>query len=662
MKKSKSTIIILLFMITFSLELFGNGKAGNKFYLSIQDYPETEVKIDGKSINDHIRELFREGLNLDIEEIKSDWRGAKENVAKGEAHAIGLITKSKENNHENIILSEPIFVENVFVVSHKKRLHSVKDLNNENIYYYKYDELGYKLLKEYAEKNDIKVNLIPVEDIENYEDEYYLDSEFTAVKAPNRLLVSYLAPVCIGVHKSHKHLIPKINNLLDIKYRKLLNDYIAQLPVYYQRERFLKSLNDQEKSYLEKIKNITTALEEDIALSIYIESKKKFIGILPTYIDKISSIIGKPIIVKTYFDKTFNDILKDLESGKLDFLTLSVSEKRKQIYNFSEAIDYLPIYLLSNKDSNDYKIGVIQGGKSNDIANKYFEGSEIVEHYSTEDLFAAFENQKVGGVITTFPMYGLNSINYKNIKLEEVPVNFAFNKEHMILRDIFNKAISVITDIDRAEVLIKTEYDQKENLFIIKEKEEKSRLLMLGILIITIPITFVLLLKIIVQRKLNIALKYDQLTKLQNRYLFNEVCGKKDYNRGVVIIIDLDNFKRANDTYGHHIGDLILQEVGRILLEVFPKESSFRISGDEFYIFLEREDYKEKLNLLMNEGESSEVLSKYNIFFSVGYYVKSEKERLEQAFEKADRAMYMAKEKVGFAKQEYVNVVVKEVD
>ena len=368
MRKSKSTIIILLFMITFSLELFGNGKAGNKFYLSIQDYPETEVKIDGKSINDHIRELFREGLNLDIEEIKSDWRGAKENVAKGKAHAIGLITKSKANNHENIILSEPIFVENVFVVSHKKRLHSVKDLNNEDIYYYKYDELGYKLLKEYAEKNDIKVTLIPVEDIENYEDKYYLDSEFTAVKAPNRLLVSYLAPVCIGVHKSHKHLIPKINNLLDTKYRKLLNDYIAQLPVYYQRERFLKSLNDQEKSYLEKIKNIITALEEDVALSIYIESKKKFIGILPAYIDKISSIIGKPIIVKTYFDKTFKDMLKDLESGKLDFLTLSVSEKRRRIYNFSEAIDYLPIYLISNKDSNDYKIGVIHGGKSNDIA------------------------------------------------------------------------------------------------------------------------------------------------------------------------------------------------------------------------------------------------------------------------------------------------------
>ena len=277
-------------------------------------------------------------------------------------------------------------------------------------------------------------------------------------------------------------------------------------------------------------------------------------------------------------------------------------------------------------------------------------------------MFEAFKKKEVGGVITTFPMYGLNSINYKNIKLEEVPVNFAFNNEHLMLRNIFNKAISVITDIDRSEVRIKTEYDQKENLFVIKEKEENSRLVILVILIITIPITFVMLLKIIVQRKLNIALKYDQLTKLQNRYLFNEVCEKKDYNKGVVIIIDLDNFKRANDTYGHHIGDLILQEVGRILLEVFPKESSFRISGDEFYIFLEGEDYKEKLNLLMNEGESSEVLSKYNIFFSVGYYVKSEKERLEQAFEKADRAMYMAKEKVGFAKQEYVNVVIKEVD
>ena len=161
------------------------------------------------------------------------------------------------------------------------------------------------------------------------------------------------------------------------------------------------------------------------------------------------------------------------------------------------------------------------------------------------------------------------------------------------------------------------------------------------------------MLKILLQKNLTKVLKYDQLTHLQNRYLFNEVCQKKDYENGIVIVIDLDNFKNANDIYGHSIGDSILKEMALILLKVFPKENSFRISGDEFYLFYQEKDFIDKAKELLKYGKESAILKKYNVYFSIGYYMKTNKENLEKAFEKADKAMYEAKKIKGFSIKEF---------
>ena len=87
---------------------------------------------------------------------------------------------------------------------------------------------------------------------------------------------------------------------------------------------------------------------------------------------------------------------------------------------------------------------------------------------------------------------------------------------------------------------------------------------------------------------------YDALTGLANRKLLmmklNHALdrAKRVDNQGAVLFIDLDCFKPVNDTYGHAVGDELLQQIARRLLERLRKiDTVARLGGDEFVILLE---------------------------------------------------------------------------
>ncbi|MEG0301307.1 GGDEF domain-containing protein [Cetobacterium sp.] len=634
-------LFTIFFILLFYTITFCNNDV---FYLGIQDYPETELKLDNYSLNDMVRELFEKELKLNIKEVKGTWRESHKKLENGEVDFLGLVTKNNIRK-TNILLSNPIFSENLYISSDKRKLESPFDLINQNIYVYKEDELPLKLLKEYLEKNKINANIIQVEDIDKYRNYFYLDSELTAVRSQNRLLVSFLGPVCIGVNKDYAYLLPQINDALNKKYGPIISNYFKKLPLYYQRKRFRNKLTIEEKEWLEKRKYITTSLEDDIALSIYIKDDDTFIGILPAYIDKLSKIMDIPIRNIPATNKDWMHVLSKFNEREIDFLTLSTTDERKTNYIFSEPIDYIPMHLLNHVNSNNYLLGVLKNGKSEEIGNDYFSEDDMNLYDSTSALFEAFKTKKVGYIITPYSIYDKRCTEeHKDIKIKDIPINFAFSEDNIILKNIFNKAISVIGDIDRNDIKDFQSIEKEGHLILIKKNEEKKR----NLLYITVVVVGLLLVKIFMQRKLNIALKYDQLTHLQNRYLFNEMCKKKSFYKGTVIVMDLDNFKKANDNFGHNIGDIILAEVGAILLKTFSKTDSFRISGDEFYVFYTDNNFDEKLNKLIFLGENSKILMKYNISFSLGYYIKPETETLESAFDKADKAMYEAKKNKGF--------------
>lgn len=151
---------------------------------------------------------------------------------------------------------------------------------------------------------------------------------------------------------------------------------------------------------------------------------------------------------------------------------------------------------------------------------------------------------------------------------------------------------------------------------------------------------------------------YDALTGLPNRILLTDrlqqaiSSARREKSHMALMFIDLDKFKPVNDTLGHHIGDLMLMEVARRMLECLREsDSAARVGGDEFVVLLpviEAESdaiaVAEKIrNTLSRPFELSG--HNLNISASIGVAVYPEHGNDENILLKnADAAMYFAKE------------------
>jgi diguanylate cyclase (GGDEF)-like protein len=87
---------------------------------------------------------------------------------------------------------------------------------------------------------------------------------------------------------------------------------------------------------------------------------------------------------------------------------------------------------------------------------------------------------------------------------------------------------------------------------------------------------------------------HDELTGLPNRRLFQDRLtvalerARRSNTKAALLVIDLDHFKQVNDTLGHHAGDLLLQQVGKLFLDrVRNCDTVARTGGDEFSVILE---------------------------------------------------------------------------
>ena len=85
----------------------------------------------------------------------------------------------------------------------------------------------------------------------------------------------------------------------------------------------------------------------------------------------------------------------------------------------------------------------------------------------------------------------------------------------------------------------------------------------------------------------------DHLTELPNRFLFFDrlnmalAQAQRDFQKLAILMLDLDEFKKVNDTHGHNIGDQLLKGVANRLLSMFRKGDTIaRWGGDEFILLL----------------------------------------------------------------------------
>lgn len=156
---------------------------------------------------------------------------------------------------------------------------------------------------------------------------------------------------------------------------------------------------------------------------------------------------------------------------------------------------------------------------------------------------------------------------------------------------------------------------------------------------------------------------YDPLTGLANRRLLSErltqsvLMGNRTRRRRALLFIDLDDFKTLNDTLGHHIGDLMLQEVARRLADcVRETDTVGRLGGDEFVVMLEDLSEVPEVAASQAKAVAEKILASLSIPYklgghqcrsgsSIGITVFGENEKgVAEILQQADIAMYQAKE------------------
>jgi len=154
---------------------------------------------------------------------------------------------------------------------------------------------------------------------------------------------------------------------------------------------------------------------------------------------------------------------------------------------------------------------------------------------------------------------------------------------------------------------------------------------------------------------------HDALTGLPNRRLFNErisleISRSQRNNQKIgVMLFDLDHLKNVNDSFGHSVGDLLLQSVGQRLLGLLRKSDTVaRMGGDEFLLILP--EMKQHQDAILTAKRILSALStpfllegnQINITTSIGIvFYPDDGTEVDDLIKKADIAMYNAKEKGG---------------
>ena len=158
---------------------------------------------------------------------------------------------------------------------------------------------------------------------------------------------------------------------------------------------------------------------------------------------------------------------------------------------------------------------------------------------------------------------------------------------------------------------------------------------------------------------LSVLASTDYLTGVMNRRMFNDISeryfqtAQKNELSLTLLLLDLDHFKKVNDTYGHQAGDQLLKRFVKTLESILNKSDIFaRIGGEEFavllsqinsddaYLLAERIRKKIENDFMTYEGQDIRVTT------SIGISENRETDtEFEDIFSRADMALYQAKHK-----------------
>lgn len=314
----------------------------------------------------------------------------------------------------------------------------------------------------------------------------------------------------------------------------------------------------------------------------------------------------------------------------------------------------------------DKHIGLLEFG----IRPKYFVDSINKNFKVDSQILVKSDSLKILTTTKNFKHIGEYSIISQNKLFEKISYKIDISKPSQIIKQNGDSYI-VITNLNLQNHL----GENVAKIIVAKDitkfvKENKSARLTANSITITILILALIFLYIVFTRYENdIISSYKKVSHLEkksnylknksnrdnlthiynksylNKYLKNHL---RNNGKGVVLFFDIDHFKECNDTYGHLVGDDILQTLSQTIAENLRDDDIFaRWGGEEFIILLENINIHkapkiaEKIRELV---ENTEFTNNIKITISIGITDIKENDTLESLMLRVDELLYLAKE------------------
>ncbi|MBQ9459494.1 MAG: diguanylate cyclase [Oscillospiraceae bacterium] len=141
----------------------------------------------------------------------------------------------------------------------------------------------------------------------------------------------------------------------------------------------------------------------------------------------------------------------------------------------------------------------------------------------------------------------------------------------------------------------------------------------------------------------------DALTGVKNRHAFEESKGQMDRQLAdgslspefAIVVLDVNDLKKVNDTQGHKAGDLYIQNACNLICEIFKHSPVFRVGGDEFAVIVQGKDYANIGSLVGRLNDHNmEARRSGGIVVACGMAKYENEPNISALFERADQSMY----------------------
>ena len=191
-----------------------------------------------------------------------------------------------------------------------------------------------------------------------------------------------------------------------------------------------------------------------------------------------------------------------------------------------------------------------------------------------------------------------------------------------------------------------------ERLRELKEIVSTARVVSASFLSISLALLIIAIHQYLQRIKVEKSLYVDPLTGLLNRRYMLEKAVNLDTTKLYVALIDVDDFRKVNATYGEKAGDQILRDLAKLLRDSLPDATIIRFAGEEFLILLPRERFSEEEVITLLDWVRRKIKGHnftvngvpVRVTVSIGVNVSSYKTRsLEEAIRAADEALLRAK-------------------